>query len=85
MLQHKGVASMAKRQSAVEPQLPQEHIHCEFLSTSKNAVLVIKCCTVTICTMLGNLDFEIQEIFVCGIRNPGLWDPEYSSKDLESH
>ena len=46
-------------------------------------------------TMLENLDFEIQEIFACGnrnpeilpcgIRNPGLWNPEYSSRDLESH
>ena len=32
--------------------------------------------------MLGNLDFEIQEIFACGIRNPVLLNPEYSSSNI---
>ena len=27
----------------------------------------------------------IHEIFTCGIWNPGLWDPEYSSRNSESH
>ena len=26
------------------------------------------------------LDCGIREIFACGIQNPGLWNPEYSSK-----
>ena len=26
------------------------------------------------------LDWGIREIFACGIQNPGLWNPEYSSK-----
>ena len=31
------------------------------------------------------LESRIRESFVCGIRNPGLWNPEYSSRNLESH
>ena len=27
----------------------------------------------------------IWEKLACGIRNPGLWSPEYSSKNLEFH
>ena len=34
---------------------------------------------------VGNLDSGIREIFVCGIRNPGLWNPKYSSRIPESH
>ena len=26
-----------------------------------------------------------QENLICGIRNPGLWNPEYSSRNTESH
>ena len=31
-----------------------------------------------------NLDFGVREIFACKIRNPGLWNPEYSSRNPES-
>ena len=34
--------------------------------------------------MLENSVFGIQEIFACEIRNPGLWNPEYNSRDPES-
>ena len=36
---------------------------------------------------LGNLDSGIWNPwnFACGIQNPGLWNLEYSSRDLESH
>ena len=30
-------------------------------------------------------DSAIGENFACGIRNPGLWNPEFSSRNLESH
>ena len=34
----------------------------------------------------GNLDSEIREIFsIREIWNPGLWNPEYSSKNLEPY
>ena len=34
----------------------------------------------------GNLDSGIREIFsTYEIRNPGLWNPEYSSKDIEPY
>ena len=29
------------------------------------------------------MECRFQEIFACGIRNPGLWNPEYSSRNLE--
>ena len=40
-----------------------------------------------------NTDSEIRKIFACGIRenfacairNPGLWNPEYSSRNPESY
>ena len=35
--------------------------------------------------MQGNPDSEVQENFACGIRNPGLWNQEYSSRNHESH
>ena len=35
--------------------------------------------------MWGNPDYGIREIFACGIRNPGLWNPEYSSRNPESY
>ena len=31
----------------------------------------------------GNPDSGIREIFAHEIRNPGLWNPEYSSEKLE--
>ena len=33
---------------------------------------------------IGNRILE-PEIFGCGIRNPGLWNSEYSLRNLESH
>ena len=35
--------------------------------------------------MKANPDSGIREIFACGIWNPGLWNPEYSSRNPESH
>ena len=35
--------------------------------------------------MYGTPDSAIQEIFACGIQNPGLWNLEYSSRNPESH
>ena len=32
-----------------------------------------------------HLESGILEIFVCGIRNPGPWNPEYRSRNPESH
>lgn len=29
------------------------------------------------------MECRFQEIFACGIRNPGLWNPEYGSRNLE--
>ena len=29
------------------------------------------------------MESRFPEIFACGIRNRGLWDPEYSSRNLE--
>ena len=34
--------------------------------------------------MWGNPDSTILEIFASGIRNPGLWNPEYSCRNPES-
>ena len=34
---------------------------------------------------VGSLDSGIREMFVCGIGNPGLWNPKYSSRIPESH
>lgn len=34
--------------------------------------------------MQGNPDPGIQEIYACGIRNAGFWNPEYSSSNSES-
>ena len=49
----------------------------------------------TIRPILGNPEFGIREIFPCGIRNPGkfasgmwspgFWNPEYNSRNPESH
>jgi len=35
--------------------------------------------------MLGNPDSGIQEFFASGIRSPGLWNPESSTKNPESY
>lgn len=35
--------------------------------------------------MKGNLVSGIKENFAIGIRNPGFWDPEFNSRNLESH
>ena len=35
--------------------------------------------------MYRKQDSGIPEIFGRGIRNPGLWNSEYSSRNLESH
>ena len=35
--------------------------------------------------MQGDPDSGIWEIFACGIQNPMLWNPEYISRNLESH
>ena len=35
--------------------------------------------------MSGNPDSLIRENFACGIWNPGLWNSEYSLRNLESH
>ena len=34
--------------------------------------------------MQENPDSGIQEIFAYGIRNPGFWNPEFSSRNPES-
>ena len=31
------------------------------------------------------MESGIRENFACGIRNPGVWNPEYSSTNPESH
>ena len=31
------------------------------------------------------MESGIEEKFACGIQNPGLWNPEYSSRNPESH
>ena len=51
--------------------------------------------TDTISSHVRKADSEISEIFLsgirnpekfaCGIRNPGLWNPEYGSRNQESH
>ena len=35
--------------------------------------------------MYGNPDISIVEMFTFGIRNSGLWNPEYISRNPESH
>ena len=35
--------------------------------------------------MEGNPDSRIRENFACGIWNPGLWNPEDSLRNPESH
>ena len=35
--------------------------------------------------MKENLVSGIKEIFAIGIRNVGFWDPEFNSRNLESH
>ena len=34
--------------------------------------------------IVGNLGYEIWKFFACGILNPELWNPEFSSRDPES-
>ena len=64
---------------------------CGLVSSHLNLFMTVGLKT---CPFYWNLDSGVQEVLAggirnlgkcaCGIRNPGLWNPEYSSMNLES-
>ena len=51
------------------------------LSASRKVTYITRESNKTIHPRYGNQDSEIRENFTCAIRNPGLWNSEYSSRE----